>query len=351
MYRSAILVFALVFPSVAAAQQPCTTDGRQVVNELYRHMLERQADAGSAHWVQQLESGRMTVREVVRSIATSPEYTERFFYAESGENTPYERSVGRLYRHLLGRQPDPDGLRVFARAAQQSGPEAVIDRIVNSNEYRQQFGDWGVPGSGGLRYCAPNSAVGRRQSGQSGTGTDAWRFRELDQNGDNVITRNEWRAANGTMPSFNRLDVNNDNRVTRGEFRGQVIDEDDTLNAAPTAGEEIVVYPQERWTDSGLRVRAGDVMYFDTTGNIRLSSDRSDVATAAGARSGRRAADSLLSNQPAGALIGRIDNGEPFFIGNRRSVRAPGSGRLYLGVNDDYLEDNSGEFRVMVGVQ
>ena len=46
MYRAAVLVCALVFPSVAAAQQPCTTDGRQVVNELYRHMLERQADAG-----------------------------------------------------------------------------------------------------------------------------------------------------------------------------------------------------------------------------------------------------------------------------------------------------------------
>ena len=349
MYRLAVFVFVLVFPSVAAAQQPCTTDGRQVVNELYRHMLERQADAGSAHWVQQLESGRMTVRDVVRSIATSPEYAERFFYAESGENTPYERSVGRLYRHLLGRQPDPDGLRVFARAAQQSGPEVVIDRIVNSNEYRQQFGDWGVPGSGGLRYCAPNSAVGRRQTGQSGTGTEAWRFRELDQNGDSVITRNEWRAANGTMPSFNRLDVNNDNRLTRGEFRGQVFDEGDAT--APTAGEEIVVYPQERWTDTSLRVRAGDLMYFDTTGTVRLSSERGDLATAAGARSGRRAADSLLSNQPAGALIGRIDNGEPFFIGNRRTVRAPSGGRLYLGVNDDYLEDNSGEFRVMVGVQ
>ena len=31
--------------------------------------------------------------------------------------------------------------------------------------------------------------------------------------------------------------------------------------------------------------------------------------------------------------------------------RAPSSGRLYLSVNDDYLEDNSGEFRVMVGIQ
>jgi hypothetical protein len=347
MYRTAVLLFALLFPSVAAAQQPCTTDARQVVNELYRHMLERQADAASAHWVQQLESGRMTVRDVVRSIAASPEYTERFFYAESGESTPYERSVARFYRHLLGRQPDPEGQRVFARVAQQSGPEAVIDRILNSNEYRQQFGDWGVPGSGGLRYGPPNSAVGRRQAGQYGT--QGGRFRELDSNGDNVITRNEWRVSNGTMPAFNRLDVNNDNRLTRGEFRGQVFDEGNTT--APTAGEEIVVYPQERWTDTGLRVRAGDLVYFDTTGTVRLSGERGDLATAAGARSGRRAADSLLSNQPAGALIGRIDNGDPFFIGNRRTVRAPLSGRLYLGVNDDYLEDNSGEFRVMVGVE
>ena len=346
-YRAAVLVFALLFPSVAAAQQPCTTDARQVVNELYRHMLERQADAGSAHWVQQLESGRMTVRDVVRAIATSPEYTQRFVYTESGENTPYERSVARLYRHLLGRQPDPDGQRVFARVAEQSGPEAVIDRILNSNEYRQQFGDWGVPGSGGLRYCAPNSAAGGQPSRQSGAA--GWQFRELDQNGDDVVTRNEWRAANGTMPSFNRLDVNNDNRLTRGEFRGQVFDESDTT--APTAGEEIVVYPQERWTDTALRVRAGHLIYFDTTGTVRLSSERGDLATAAGARSGRRAADSPLSNQPAGALIGRIDNGDPFFIGNRRTVRAPVGGRLYLGVNDDYLEDNSGSFRVMVGVE
>jgi hypothetical protein len=34
----------------------------------------------------------------------------------------------------------------------------LVDRIVDSNEYNQQFGDWGVPGSGGLRYCGPNNA-------------------------------------------------------------------------------------------------------------------------------------------------------------------------------------------------
>jgi len=48
MYRVVIVVLALaVVPAVAAAQQPCTTDARNVVNELYRHMLERQADPAS----------------------------------------------------------------------------------------------------------------------------------------------------------------------------------------------------------------------------------------------------------------------------------------------------------------
>ena len=74
----------------------------------------------------------MTVRDVVRAIASSPEYTQRFIYPEAGESVPYERSVARFYRHILGRQPDPEGLRDYARLAQQSGPQAVVDRLVAS---------------------------------------------------------------------------------------------------------------------------------------------------------------------------------------------------------------------------
>ena len=48
------------------------------------------------------------------------------------------------------------------------------------------------------------------------------------------------------------------------------------------------------------------------------------------------------------ALIAQIGNSDAFVIGSRRSVRAPDSGRLYLGVNDDHLADNTGDFEVMV---
>ena len=78
MLRVAVFIGALILvPSLAAAQQPCTTDARRVVDEIYRHVLERAPDNGSTVWVERLMSGT-TVREIVRGIAKSPEHLQRF---------------------------------------------------------------------------------------------------------------------------------------------------------------------------------------------------------------------------------------------------------------------------------
>jgi hypothetical protein len=55
-----------------------------------------------------------------------------------------------------------------------------------------------------------------------------------------------------------------------------------------------------------------------------------------------------MPDAPAGALIGRIDNGQPFLIGRNTSVRMPSDGTLFLGINDDNVSDNSGDFRVLL---
>jgi hypothetical protein len=345
MYRVLTLLTALTFvPAVVAAQQPCTTDARHVVNELYRHMLEREPDPRSAHWVRQLERGRMTVRDVVREIATSQEHLQRFIYIEPGEDTPYERSVARLYRHILGRQPDAAGQRAFAQVAQRSGPRAVIERILNSREYNVQFGDWGVPGSGGVVFCAPSGAL-------SGRTEESRRFRDmereeqfeyLDTNNNGRIEPREWH---GSVAAFNQLDANNDNRLSRSEFItfGGV-------HVAPTTGTRVTVDARARWVDTGLTVGQGDVITFEAGGQVRLSHDANDVAGSAGAFSGRRAPQAPFPWQAAGALIGRIGRTE-FAIGNQSSITAPASGRLLLGVNDDHLEDNDGAFEVVVAVR
>ena len=237
MYRAAILFLVLTCsPGLAMAQQPCTPDARQVVNELYRHMLERQADPGSAQWVQGLESGRMTVRDVVRSIANSPEHMQRFGQPEAGEGTTYERSVARLYRHILGRQPDAVGQRAHAELMQRNGADAVVDRIVNSSEYDQQFGDWGVPGSGGVRYCPPANRTASRAAPAQVVPLNQRRFRTMDANNDGVISRTEW---SGTRRSFETHDWNNDDVLTGDEVneasarRGRTVDDEafDTMDS------------------------------------------------------------------------------------------------------------------------
>lgn len=407
MFRAVMLLLALTLaPSVALAQQPCTTDARQVVNELYRHILERAADPGSAQWAQQLESGQ-TVRSVVRAIAMSPEHTEKFWRQESGEEAPYIRAVGTMYRHLLGRQPDAAGARSWANQASRSGVNSIVDEILNSNEYNQQFGDWGVPGSGGLRYCGRNNQGANQAPPPAAVAANPVtqrRFRGMDRNGDGVISRGEWRGSrqsfevhdwnndgvldgdevneavarqgrtvddenfdrvdrfenldvnnnnridarewHGTVAAFNRLDLNDDNVLSRSEFGAT----GSTDSAVATSGDFIRVEGTQLWTDTGITVRAGDTITFDAQGTVRLSSARNDVAGVGGTLSGRREADAPLPNQTAGALIARIGNSPPLFIGNRRAVRAPFGGRLYLGVNDDYLGDNSGDFQVTVSI-
>ena len=101
------------------------------------------------------------------------------------------------------------------------------------------------------------------------------------------------------------------------------------------------------WVNTGIRVRRGEYVSFDTTGEVQLSENRSDRAQAAGAS--RTAPRSPLPTVNAGALIGRVGNSQPFGIGNQASVPMPFDGILYLAVNDDERGDNVGEFIVAVG--
>ena len=209
MFRGIVFVGLLAMtPSLALAQNPCTTDARRVVDELYRHMLERTADAGSQGWVDRLNSGT-TVREIVRQIAQSPEHMQRFFPATNQD------SVGTMYRHILGRQPDGGGLQTMTTVAQRNGREAVVETIINSPEYTRTFGDWGVPGSGGVTFCG-NGTNTAAATTTSSVGNANMRYADLDRNRNGQIERNEWR---GSPRAFAIRDWNNDGVLSGDEVR------------------------------------------------------------------------------------------------------------------------------------
>ena len=273
--------------SAAAAQQPCTTDARRVVAEVYRHTLERGADREAQSWARQLASGQLNVKEFVRTVAQSQEYMERFGQTEPGEERPYERAVARLYRHLLGRQPDVGGLRNWTRTAQRRGLPVVVDGLIDSAEYTNRFGEFGIPGSGGLRYCTDSSPA---------------------------------QSSSAARP-----------------FRG-----------LGTSGRAIAVGGDRQWVDTGINIQPNDVVSINADGQIRVARD-GGLMTAAGVPSGRTEG-ATIPTANVGGLVARFGNSAPLFIGQSRTFRTALGGRLYLGVNDNFFDDNTGSFNVSVNV-
>lgn len=109
---------------------------------------------------------------------------------------------------------------------------------------------------------------------------------------------------------------------------------------------QIIVSGDVDWNDAGIDVRAGQTLYFEATGQVRWGKDRRDGP--AGERNSPSNPNRPMGNRNAAALIGKIGN-DMFFIGDDTGpVRVRTSGRLQLGVNDDVLTDNSGNFRVVV---
>jgi len=187
-------------------------------------------------------------------------------------------------------------------------------------------------------------------AGQTTSMTTYNEFQGLDFNRDGRLSRAEWHWSNN---SFTARDTNRDGVISAQEFEtsGGAPGAVGAIAGQATAGQTFRVNSQQRWLDTGLTVRAGDVLRFQTSGQIQLSDNSSDMAGAAGALSRRSAPDAPISGVYAGALIGKIGAYQPFAIGDQGQITAPVSGRLYLGVNDDHLPDNRGEFVVNLSVE
>ena len=173
---------------------------------------------------------------------------------------------------------------------------------------------------------------------------DTWdQFANLDYNRNGSVTRDEWHWSRA---AFDSRDTNRDGILSRREFE---VAGGAPVGTSGVATQTVRVNGQQRWIDAGIDVRAGDVITVDASGSIQMSDNAQDTANPAGSNTGRRANDAPILNQPAGALIARVGDYGPIFVGGRNSFTAPVSGRLYFGVNDDHLPDNRGEFIVNIG--
>jgi hypothetical protein len=101
------------------------------------------------------------------------------------------------------------------------------------------------------------------------------------------------------------------------------------------------------WTDSGLMVRRGQRLRISAQGRVSLGGGIYSTPTGLPRQADR---DKLMRDQPTGGLIAVIgdDNDEFIFLGAGREFVAQRDGRLFLGVNEGNLADNTGSFDVTV---
>jgi hypothetical protein len=111
---------------------------------------------------------------------------------------------------------------------------------------------------------------------------------------------------------------------------------------------DVTVDANTAWRDTGINVRAGQTIYFNATGRVRWGPGRQNGP--AGENRSPRNESRPIPSRPAASLIGRIgESSDYFFVGDDTGpIRLRENGRLFLGINDDYLQDNSGSFRVTV---
>jgi len=143
-------------------------------------------------------------------------------------------------------------------------------------------------------------------------------------------------------------------QINRDDVRSIEFDRSDArsiTNGRPSGLRErqIMVPANVRSIDTNVEVRAGQDVYFESNGEIVWGPGRRD--NAGGEQNSPLNPNRPMPNRPAAALIGRVgeNSSDYFFIGaDRGPIRMRSSGRLFLAVNDDVLQDNSGAFRVVV---
>jgi len=113
---------------------------------------------------------------------------------------------------------------------------------------------------------------------------------------------------------------------------------------APVVG--VGVTARDGWQKTGLSVAAGRRYELAATGTWSAVGGQRCGPKGAGTTA---KADFALPSAPVAALVGRVGKpGRPFLVGSRLALAPQESGLLYLAMNDNRYQDNSGELCVTI---
>jgi hypothetical protein len=121
--------------------------------------------------------------------------------------------------------------------------------------------------------------------------------------------------------------------------------------AAPARTQAVTVDARKAWTDTGVDIISGDRVSVSATGTIFHDASGTTGPNGVAERLDLQQFNVLKGENHAG-LIGRIgDTGTPFAVGSDFASTNLAPGRLFLGVNDQGVDNNSGAFSAVVTVR
>jgi len=223
---------------------------------------------------------------------------------------------------------------IYLEGRTATGPEGLQGRRDPDSPMPQQ-NDGGLIAAIGQDQNIPSIFIGRS--------------REFTADHDGVLyfTVNHWETRDARGSFRVNVAVDRGGGGAGGETGG---------GSRPGQGREktVTVYANQPWTDTGVNVEPNMTIEINAEGTIEIGN------RARSTPEGNRNAVVSSSRYPlndvgVGALIGKIRypdgrDSNFVFIGSRGTPTTEPNerGRLFLGINDDYFQDNSGSYRVTI---
>lgn len=119
---------------------------------------------------------------------------------------------------------------------------------------------------------------------------------------------------------------------------------------AQTTESTVGVPASQEFTDTGIEVPAGGIVIVVASGEV-FHDEGSSAGPDGTVNAPELRSFNLIPQVDHAALIGRMgQDGDPFFVGTDSVFPVAQAGRLFLGVNDEGVDDNRGAFEATVTV-
>jgi phycobilisome core-membrane linker protein len=137
-------------PKYAMKPGLSASEKQEIIKAAYRQVFERDITRAYSQSISYLESqvknGDLSMKEFIRRLGKSPLYQKQFY-----EPFINSRALELAFRHFLGRGPSSrEEVQEYFSIVSNGGLSALVDALVDSQEYSDYFGEETVPYLRGL---------------------------------------------------------------------------------------------------------------------------------------------------------------------------------------------------------